>query len=62
MAKTATIKYDGVEYYCSNCRMRFHKLHPVCPFCESICTNYESVVMELLHDLDIEEVKKVLEC
>ena len=56
-----TIKFNGVDYYCTNCRMTFQKLLPECPFCGYVCSNYEEIVMDLLKNAELEDVKKVVD-
>ena len=35
-------------FYCSECRMSTAEPVEVCPFCGSICSNYESIVPEII--------------
>lgn len=56
-----TIKNQGWNYYCANCRMKFQKIVPNCPFCGAICSNYEEVIVDLSKRLNDEEARKLIE-
>ena len=48
----ATLKKnkDG-DYYCSECMMRQLVIGSICSFCECEFSNYEQVMVEILHSL-----------
>lgn len=52
-----TFKESPNGFYCSECRMSFAEPQSMCPYCESVVTNYEELLTKQL----VEELKVKLE-
>lgn len=58
MVATLKEKIDG-NFYCSECRMCLAEPATTCPFCGSMITNYEEVVMKMAGDSDEMEMSDI---
>lgn len=50
-------------YYCAECRMSFGDLHTTCPYCGSVVSNYENLLIQNENDkirpmFDLDETGK----
>lgn len=64
---TTTFKEGPHGFYCTECRMSFAEPQAICPYCGSIVSNYEDIIvrglrskLDILEDaIDEETYKKI---
>ena len=65
---TTTFKEGTNGFYCTECRMSFAEPQATCPYCGSIVTNYEDIMirgsrskLDIMEDTMDEEVYKKIQ-